>query len=223
MIEIKFAHEDFFIVDKPAGLSFHSEDCTGVMAILEHQLQMKLHSIHRLDKETSGLLVFAKNKEACRKLSSLWQNKLVDKFYLAISDLRPKKKQGLIKGDMVTTRGGNYKLSRSNKNPAITHFISHSIRPGRRLYLCKPITGKTHQIRVALKSIGAPILGDTRYSKTTSDRMYLHCYGLKFNYKGNLIQVLCPPNYGNEFLGEDFLNALNVLGDPFEDTFEINQ
>ena len=117
---------------------------------------------------------------------------------------------------MLKSRRGSYKLVRSLDNPAITQFVSTSIVPGKRLYLCYPITGKTHQIRVALKSVGAPILGDMRYGSSPSDRMYLHCYGLEFQYQDQKIQVECLPTTGTEFLSVDFMNSLKHLGSPFD-------
>jgi tRNA pseudouridine32 synthase/23S rRNA pseudouridine746 synthase len=220
MIKISFEHSDFILIDKPAGLSFHSEHHSdsdrGVMAQLEEQLGLKLFSLHRLDKGTSGLLTFAKNKRACQKLSQMWQQKLVKKLYLAISDQRPKKKQGCIQGDMLKSRRGSYKLTRGFDNPAITQFVSTSIMPGKRLYLCHPITGKTHQIRVALKSIGASILGDTRYGGSPADRLYLHCYGLEFEYNSEKIQVRCLPTHGSDFLRVEFKNSMDYFGNPFQ-------
>lgn len=77
-----------------------------------------------------------------------------------------------------------------------------------RAFLLKPETGKTHQLRVAMKSLGAPVLGDERYAlkevAAREDRGYLHCAALRFTLQGRPVQVVCPPQHGSHFLGEGF-------------------
>ncbi len=163
-----------------------------------------LYPVHRLDKMTSGLVIFALNKKTAQAFQVMFEMHLVQKFYLAISDKKPKKKQGWVIGDMLPARRGNWKLSKSKENPAKTQFISQSIEPGLRLYLVKPITGKTHQIRVALKSIGAPILGDVRYSDANeaslADRGYLHAFAIQFTLYNQFYQFMQPPEEGEVYL-----------------------
>jgi tRNA pseudouridine32 synthase/23S rRNA pseudouridine746 synthase len=120
----------------------------------------------------------------------MFENRNVEKYYFAISDRKPKKKQGLIKGDMQKARRGDLKLLKTLENPAITQYFSASIAPGLRLFICKPYTGKTHQIRVALKSQGAPILGDSRYGGTTASRMHLYSYALCFEYQKQRFEIM---------------------------------
>jgi len=181
---------DFIVVDKHAGASFHSEENTqGLVELIRADKKIDLWPVHRLDKATSGLLILAKNKKSCRDLCVLFEQKKIQKYYLAISDCTSKqlkKKQGLILGDMERARSGSWRLSKTKHKPAVTQFFSYSIAPNRRLFVLKPHTGKTHQLRVALKSIGAPIFGDTRYgaSKSLAARMYLHAYQLHFNLAG---------------------------------------
>jgi len=164
-IEIIFENEDFVLVNKPFGLSFHSEAGEGLVVKLTRQLGLEqLYSVHRLDKMTSGLILFAKSSSIANTLTKLFEQREVQKFYLAISTRKPKKKQGWIKGDMGQARRGSYKFIESNDNPAITQFVSSAGRTHERFFLVKPHTGKTHQIRVALKSIGSPIAGDIRYA-----------------------------------------------------------
>lgn len=214
MIQIVYDHHDFLVINKPCGVSFHSEDGAGLQVKIEKQIGYKLHAIHRLDKGTSGIIVFAKNSDCARKLSHLWQSKLVQKYYLALSDFSPKKKQGTIKGDMQKSRRGSYKLTRNMQNPAVTQFVTVSVRSGVRLYLCRPITGKTHQIRVALKSNGTPILGDTRYGGSPSDRLYLHSYVLHFEYNDQNFYFKCLPELGREFQLNEFFSAVDHFMQP---------
>jgi tRNA pseudouridine32 synthase/23S rRNA pseudouridine746 synthase len=171
-------HKDFLLIDKHPGIDFHKgSKPAGLVDILKSDLVIKeLYTVHRLDRVTSGLLLFAKTSEAAKDLSRQFRNRQVEKYYLAISDGRPKKKQGLVKGDMERARRGGWKLLRSMQKPAITQFISYSLGDRLRLFILKPHTGKTHQLRVALKSIGAPVLGDPLYHKkgdSRPDRTYL--------------------------------------------------
>ena len=195
--------DDFIIINKAANVHFHSQDGTaGVVAQVETDLGIKLFAVHRLDTPTSGLLILAKTSAAANRLTQLFTAHQVQKYYLAIAMGKPKKKQGWIIGDMAKSRRSMYKLLRSKENPAITHFFSHSIGSGIRAYLLKPFSGKTHQLRVALASIGVPILGDNLYGKQTSDRCYLHAYQLSFCYLGQEYQFIQLPDEGSYFLDE---------------------
>lgn len=170
MYSIIFEHDDFIVVSKKTGVCIHSEpDEMGLIVALKNDRGLDaLFPVHRLDKVTSGLLVCAKTQAAASELSQLFERREVEKFYLAISDQKPKKKQGLVKGDMERSRRSSWKLCHTTTNPARTQFFSDSIGDGKRLYLLKPKTGKTHQLRVALKSIGAPIMGDRLYGHPLS-------------------------------------------------------
>ena len=155
-----------------------------------------LYLVHRLDKMTSGLLLLARHAQAASILSQQFQQRTVEKYYLALSDQKPRKKQGLIKGDMERSRRGSWKLTTGLRNPAITRFFSCAPMPGLRLFLLRPLTGKTHQLRVALKSVGAAIIGDTRYhgvSEPSADRGYLHAWGLAFDWQGERQTYLQRP------------------------------
>jgi len=221
LLDIIFEHPDFIIFEKPPGLSFHSEDGPGFVVKAEQQLQTKLFSVHRLDKVTSGLIILAKNKSAAAKFTQLFtensQNeKQIEKFYIALSDQKPKKKQGWIKGDMVKARRGAFKLLNTKENPAITRFYSRSVIPGIRAILLKPYTGKTHQLRVALKSLGSPIIGDSLYaSQNKSDRVYLHAFALKFNWFDEVIQVINWPKQGDSYQISEFEALKSQWSEPW--------
>lgn len=200
LLEIVFEHHDWLIALKPAGMNFHSEEGElGFVVQLEKQVNLKLWPVHRLDKLTSGLLVLAKSKESCRVLSEMFAQRLVEKYYLAVCSSNMKKKQGLIKGDMAQARRGAFKLLKTLDNPAITQFLSVSLLPGYRLCLLKPKTGKTHQLRVALKSLGSPIEGDALYGGNTADRLYLHSYVLGFEYKNEVYKFQKMPEPSHLF------------------------
>jgi len=200
-----YENDDFLAIDKPANSSFHNQDETlGVNCLLKKQLELDIWPVHRLDKLTSGILLFAKNKSAAKQFGQLFEQKKILKTYIALSDKKPKKKQGTIVGDMQKSRSGSWKLCKTNLNPAKTHFKSHSLVPKIRLFWITPTTGKTHQIRVALKAIGAPILGDKRYSGNEADRGYLHACRLMFDWNNVQIDIRCQPTFGKYFLLNEF-------------------
>lgn len=185
---------------KPAGVSFHSESGPGLVVQAEQQLGMKLYPVHRLDKVTSGILLLATSSSAAAELSALFATQRIEKYYLALSADKPKSKQGWVKGDMTPARRGAWKLLHSQHQPAVSYFISQGFAElPFRVFLIKPWTGKTHQIRVALKSIGAAILGDELYGSPAADRVYLHAYALCFVWRDQLIQLCCWPDSGVEF------------------------
>ena len=197
---------DFVLVNKAPNVNFHDEGDigSGLFSQVKSQLGLaELYPVHRLDKLTSGLVIFARSQAAARLFEQLFREHQVEKYYIALSDKKPKKKQGLIKGDMAKSRRGMWKLTRTLENPAVTQFFSQSIAPGLRAYLLKPHSGKTHQLRVALSSIGSPILGDSLYGddadKFETDRGYLHAYALRFHYQDSTYQYLQAPTVGAHF------------------------
>jgi len=199
-LNIVFENEDLLVINKPAGISFHDEsDHPGLVSELRKQYQIDLWPVHRLDKITSGLIIFAKNKIAAAQMGLLFEQKQIVKTYLALSDKKPKKKQGVVKGDMQKSRSGSWMLTRGVTNPTQTLFHSKSISTGVRLFLIRPKTGKTHQIRVALKSLGSPIIGDTRYAGSKSDRAYLHAFQLEFEWNEQVLKIACLPQSGELF------------------------
>ena len=214
--------QDFWILHKFSGVSFHrDEEAFGLMDEVREELKVdQVFPVHRIDKITSGIMLLAKNKETATALSNLFQNHQIEKYYVAISDQRPRKKQGLIKGDMVRTRRGGWRLTRTLENPAITQFFSKALGNGLRMFLLKPHTGRTHQIRVALKSLGAPAMGDPLYYKSSTtientDRGYLHAFAVRFQLNGKLYEFIKVPEDGYYFTSDAFKNALETLQTPW--------
>jgi tRNA pseudouridine32 synthase/23S rRNA pseudouridine746 synthase len=210
-LTIIHSHEDWVIVNKPAGISMQQEQGQpNDISLLQYALAAlqkieshitKLWPVHRLDKVTSGLVIFAKSAEAAAAFTPMFSEQTVQKHYIAIALGKPKKKQGWVKGDMEKGRNGSWLLTRNMNNPAITQFNSCAIetetKDAKRLYVIKPKTGKTHQIRVALKSIGCPILGDERYKGAQADRCYLHALNLSFSWKEQTFRFSALPEQGN--------------------------
>ncbi|RUO48510.1 TIGR01621 family pseudouridine synthase [Pseudidiomarina donghaiensis] len=192
-LSIVFSHPDFYVLNKPAGAPMHANDNElGVVQQLSEQLHEPLWPIHRLDTPTSGALLIGRNQQAAAALSGLFAHRTIHKTYLAICAGKPKKKQGLISGDMQKVRRGNWRLLHSQENPAQTRFTSFSLKPGYRYYVLKPTTGRTHQLRVALKSIGVPICGDTRYGGESAEHLHLHAWKLQFEYAGDVFDITVP-------------------------------
>ena len=226
-------------LDKPPGLSFHAssmQDDPGVLPLLRAMRgpEERLHAVHRLDRVTSGLLMVAKTPEAAREVSALLRNRQLEKFYVALSARKPSKKMGRIVGDMERSRRGSWKLLRTKENPASTAFISrgigdgHADTPSLRGFLLKPATGRTHQLRVALKALSSPILGDPLYSASDAaaqeERAYLHAAALRLpaglralsDDYDKPIEVICPPSRGVHFTSAAFSDAWSTWFDDLE-------
>lgn len=229
-ITLIFEHPDFYVVDKPEGVGFHDEDVAmankqgtdgtdikekqmGFFNLCAAHFSETLFPVHRLDKLTSGLLILARNKKAAIWFQQAFENKQIQKYYLALSIGKPKKKQGSIIGDMAKARLSQWKLIKTKENPSITRFFNWGLTSpsttGLRLFLVKPETGKTHQIRVALKSLGSAILGDKLYGGQDSDRGYLHALMLNFSYGEQEIKLMSFPSSGALFV--DNKNLISEL------------
>lgn len=214
MVHILYESDLCIAIDKPVGVPFHANEVSdGVMGLLREKMASgelpswgTLFPVHRLDAVTSGILLFGRSLEAARALSEAFAARRIQKLYLALSERKPSKKQGRIVGDMERSRRGAWKLLRTTDDPAITRFVSQSlssIKAGMRLFLLKPETGKTHQLRVAMKSLGAPILGDALYGTSEEaqgcDRTYLHAWRLSFDIFGESVDIVAPPREGMLF------------------------
>lgn len=196
--------DEFILINKMPGFAVHKDQLDRGLAMqLKADLGLDaLYPVHRLDKVTSGLMLFATNAQAAAELGHEFSEHRVEKFYLALSDKKPGKKQGAVVGDMERGRRSGWRLAKTRVRPAITQFFSTSLAPGIRLFLLKPLTGKTHQIRVALKSVGAPIIGDPIYHETTdtpADRTYLHAYSIGFHFRGQFYRYRQLPDQGALF------------------------
>lgn len=223
MLTIVLDHTDFMVVNKPSGMPMHAAN-DAIIPVAQAQFNYaKLWLVHRLDNDTSGCIILAKHKLAASQLSEQFADKTIQKYYLAIIDSKPKKKQGLIKGDMKKARNGDWKLTGDQKNPAMTQFFSFLLNneepqkalmaPSLRLCIVKPISGKTHQIRVAMKSLGSPIVGDTRYKGSSADRLYLHSYAIQFTHNNVFFRAVCLPPSGTLF--SDITYALESMTPPW--------
>ncbi len=183
-----FEDEHLLVVNKPAGMNTHAPSPyagEGIYEWLRHREPhwSKLAIIHRLDKETSGVMVFGKTPAANRSLTEQFTNHGIRKSYRLLTD-RPVR-MGQLKVVSCLARAGERYVSqpvRAGGERAETHFQLLSMEPGRSVVLAEPVTGRTHQIRVHARELGFPILGDTLYGGTPAPRVYLHAAELTLKH-----------------------------------------
>ncbi|MFA5069702.1 MAG: RluA family pseudouridine synthase [Patescibacteria group bacterium] len=199
-LQIVFEDDDFLVVNKEAGLAVHpAESCrekTLVNRLLAHLPSLlsvgedpsRPGIVHRLDKDVSGLMVVAKNQKSFIHLKNLFQSHLVKKEYLALVTGRLIKEEGLIDFPIARGKEGKFVARPQNQTgeKAITHYRVIK-RYSNYTYLeIRTYTGRTHQIRVHLKALGVPIVGDQLYKnkkikeKIRLNRIFLHADKLGF-------------------------------------------
>jgi 23S rRNA (cytosine1962-C5)-methyltransferase len=182
-----FEDEHLLVVSKPAGWNTHAPSPfagEGIYDWLKHREPRwsSLAILHRLDKETSGVLIFGKTPLANKSLTEQFTERRVQKKYLLLTDREVPQKEFTVKTTLV--RVGEKYASRAGGEIAETKFtpISDSKFGNSRLkMMCvEPFTGRTHQIRVHAAESGFPILGDTLYGGTASSRIFLHAAEITF-------------------------------------------
>ena len=222
-IEIIYEDNDLAVINKRAGIVVHPANGhysgTLVNAILYHikdlsgiNGEIRPGIVHRLDKDTSGLLIIAKNDKAHLKLSQMFHDKTVKKTYLAILKGKLNQKSGRIVTQIGRDKNDRKKMTVINDlnsgKTAITNYEVISQAEKFTLVKVHIETGRTHQIRVHMKYLGYPILGDSVYGRPDSEkRQMLHAYKLEFQH---------PITEENmEFIAElpeDFKKALKKCG-----------
>jgi 23S rRNA pseudouridine1911/1915/1917 synthase len=203
-LDIVFENDDLLVVNKPAGMVVHPSpghsSGTLVHAALGHAPEMegiggeeRPGIVHRLDKETSGLIVIAKNEQAHRWLQDQFRNRTVEKIYLALVDGKPPTPSGRVEapiGRKATQRKLMAVVPLEKGRAAVSEFRTLERFPAHTLLEVHPLTGRTHQIRVHMAFLGCPITGDTVYGKKKPsldlDRHFLHAYRLKIVLPGEL-------------------------------------
>ena len=179
---IIFENDDFFAINKPYGISSQG----GIRARLSIDVYAKNYNneariTHRLDRETSGIMIIAKNKASARNITGLFANGLVKKQYVALSKFNPKvAKQGTITTDIIKDIHAQKMLAVEGQG-AITQYKIAKHNEEFALVDVFPKTGKMHQIRVHLASIGMPICGDEKYEGMQFQRMMLHASLIEFD------------------------------------------
>jgi 23S rRNA pseudouridine955/2504/2580 synthase len=180
--------DDYMIVNKPAGLST-LEDRSDPLNLLAmaREYHAEAQVCHRLDKDTSGVLVLARNPEAYRHLSLQFQNRTVEKVYQAVCDGLHNFHDTVVDRPLKKSSDGVVRIHREGQ-PARTVFDTVAVYRMHTLVSCRPITGRMHQIRVHLASRGAPITGDTTYG---GKQFYLSALKRHYNIgKGDVEEPL---------------------------------
>jgi len=218
MFDILYENDDFIIIDKFFNTNIHNQNDSGLFFELKKiRVDSDLHLCHRLDYGTSGIMIIAKNRENTQIINKLFEEKQIEKYYIALSDKKPKKSQGTIKGDLVQSRSKMWKLAKTYNNPSITKFYSFLIEKDLRAFIIRLFTGKTHQIRVVMKSLGSPVMGDELYgSKENNDRMYLHCFAICFTFKNESFKFTNIPKDGTMFKTKVFTDFIEKYDKPWE-------
>ena len=185
-VKIIFEDEHILVINKPEGLlsvPLDEEKTENALSILRKYFSTKnIFVVHRIDKKTSGVMMFAKNQKAIDKLNLMFKNHELKRAYLAIVEGNLKENEGVWKSYLTENKEYNVRSVENEEEGkiAITHF-SVIRRSKHFTYLKLNLeTGRKHQIRVHCKDSGHPILGDKRYSPSSSpiSRMCLHYYFL---------------------------------------------
>ena len=201
-LDVLFENEDLLVVNKPAGMVVHPAaghaSGTLVNAVLGYDPDMegiggeeRPGLVHRLDKETSGLILLAKNERAHRWLQDQFRLRKVEKTYLALVDGKPPTPTGRVEAYIGRDPSHRKKMaivSESRGREAISEYKTSESYPHHTLLEFHPLTGRTHQIRLHCEFLGCPIVGDQIYGKKKSTinihRHFLHAYRLKIVLPG---------------------------------------
>ncbi len=201
MMPVLFENEDVVVVAKPEGVATipgAPGDDLSVLARLEAERGEKLYIVHRLDKDVSGVLLFARHADAHRFLNTQFESRQVHKTYLAAVQGGIREAEGVIDAALREFGSGRVGVDEARGKPAVTRFEKvERLRKATLLHVY-PLTGRRHQIRVHLYSISHPILGDRRYGDKAEQsrfpRLMLHALRLTFPLpSGETVTVEAPP------------------------------
>jgi 23S rRNA pseudouridine1911/1915/1917 synthase len=192
--------EHLLVLDKPAGLVVHpgAGNVDGTLVdVLRDQLAGgdpgRPGIVHRLDKDTSGLMVVARSEEAHRRLGNLVRKRALERTYLALVLGRPRSRSGRIEAPIGRDRDSPTRVSLNTDSPraAITHFEVDRLWPEHTLLRVRLETGRMHQIRVHLAAIGLPVVGDPVYGTRDPElgRQFLHAARLAFPHPFTAVRV----------------------------------
>jgi 23S rRNA pseudouridine1911/1915/1917 synthase len=205
-LRVAYEDEHLLVVDKPAGVVVHPATGHGtgtlVHGVLAHGAaggeKERPGIVHRLDRDTSGLLVVARSEEAHRRLKRLVQRRDLERTYLALVRGRPRSRAGRIEAPIGRDRRDPTRQSLDSDRPrdAVTHFELVEQLGEYALLRVRLETGRTHQIRVHLAAIGLPVVGDTVYGvpDPALGRQFLHATRLAFThpFSGEPVDVESP-------------------------------
>ena len=209
-------NENFVVLNKSSGISVQGgtkskKNLVDIFAKSEIFQGTKPYSVHRLDKDTSGVFVMAKNRETAQLFTSLFRLRKVHKTYLAICHGEIEKNSGEWKDDLIRYDGDKKIIEKAKTLYKVINKNSEAS-----LVELKPITGRKHQLRKQLYAIGQPIFGDTKYRldnsiKGINKNLMLHSYQIKFIIKDvKHTYTALLPDYFKKLLKAKRLNFSNL-------------
>jgi len=202
-VNIPIVYEDdwLLVLDKPSGLltipapKKESRTLTGILNqdLEQRKLPYRLHPCHRLDRETSGLIIYAKGKSMQQKMMDLFKQKKINKNYIVFVSGRLSNKEGQIKS---LIEGRN----------AVTNFRVVEDRNGFSVVEAVPLTGRTNQLRIHFKIMGHPVLGESKFAfrkdfKIKAKRLCLHAAFLEFIHPITNKKISLEAKLPDELLG----------------------
>jgi 23S rRNA pseudouridine1911/1915/1917 synthase len=216
-LRIAWEDEHLLVVDKPAGVVIHPAPGHASGTLVHGLLERGAAGgspdrpgiVHRLDRDTSGLLVVARSVESHKRLQSLVRRRELEREYLALVRGRPRSRRGRIEAPIGRDRATPFRQSLDAVSPrdAVTHFEVERLLPRYTLLRVRLETGRTHQIRVHLAAIDLPVVGDAVYGapEPALGRQFLHAARLAFPhpFTGERVDVSSPlPSDLDSFLSE---------------------
>ncbi len=208
-LPVIYEDDDCVVINKPTGVLTHSKGPFNPEPTVESWLRSRLDPsamsgkragiVHRLDRATSGVLIAAKTPEALGWLQKQFSQRKVKKAYAAVVLGEPKQAKAII--DMPIERNPKHPQTfrtGSNGKVAQTEYEVKTSGNGYSLVELRPVTGRTHQLRVHMQEVGHPIVGDTLYGGQAADRLYLHAKSLELtlpNKERKVFTVPVPPAF----------------------------
>ncbi|WHQ46547.1 MAG: RluA family pseudouridine synthase [Candidatus Midichloria sp.] len=221
---IIYINSHILVLNKPAGLAVQGGNgikisVDHITAELQFEVKEKPKLVHRIDKETSGILIMARSTKAAQEIANIFQNREIDKKYLAVVQGKPQEFKGVIDIPLEKKNVGvgfeNMCPSQNGKK-AITKYKILSYNDKAALLEIIPITGRNHQIRAHLAAIGCPIISDKKYNKDYSlynkiaSNLCLHAYKLDLLLFGEKLKFHAP-------LPKHFVDVLNFFSLNFKE------
>ncbi len=204
-LSILYEDSDMIVIDKPSGLVVHPGAGTTETTLVEGLLvdrglpvsddPARPGIVHRLDKETTGVIVVAKTLEALESLKRQFTDRSTKKHYIAVVDGIFQETEGHIDAPIGRNPAMPQRMSiQASGRPAQTEFNVLSELEGSSLLWIRPRTGRTHQIRVHLRYIGHSVLGDEKYGGKEADRLMLHAWRLMIRHpiRGEQMEFRAP-------------------------------
>lgn len=215
-----YKDDNIIAINKPSGLAVQGGTNTlrhidGMLEGLQFDKEEVPKLVHRIDKETSGILILARNRKSAEVLTKAFKEKNLQKTYLALVRGIPKSEDGEIKAPLEKV-GEKMQVTDSGKKSVTLYKVIDSTGKKFSLIEAQPLTGRTHQIRAHMEYMGTPIVGDDKYYgaqrqrySELADKLYLHALKIDLSDIYNKKLVISAP------MPKHFVDALDVLGINF--------